>query len=159
MHPEFFEDRIPYMVKCTVMEEVGTIKSTDGLFAVVSVPRKSSCEGCTLSICKPDEQIMEIEALNTAKAGVGQKVRVVMESSSYMKSAGIVYGIPALALVLGAVAGKELFSRYLPGFDPDSISAMCGFGGLILAFIVIRLWTDKTAKRKERKPVIEEILE
>ena len=78
------------MVKCTVMEEVGTIKSTDGLFAVVSVPRKSLCEGCTLSICKPDANVMEIEALNAAKAGVGQKVRVVMESSSYMKSAGIV---------------------------------------------------------------------
>jgi sigma-E factor negative regulatory protein RseC len=147
------------MVKCTVMEEVGTIKSTDGLFAVVSVPRKSSCEGCTLSICKPYEQDMEIEALNAAKAGVGQKVRVVMESSSYMKSAGIVYGIPALALVLGAVVGKELFSRYLPGSDPDIISAVFGFGGLILAFIVIRLWADKTAKRTESKPVIEEILE
>ena len=147
------------MVKCTVMEEVGTIKSTDGLFAVVSVPRKSSCEGCTLNICKPDEQVMEIEALNAAKAGVGQKVRVVMKSYSYMKSAGIVYGIPALALVLGAVVGKELFSRYLPGFDPDIISAMFGFGGFILAFIVIRVWTDNAAKRTESKPVIEEILE
>jgi len=147
------------MVKCTVMEEVGRIKSTDGLFAVVSVPRKSLCEGCTLSICKPEEHVMEIEALNAAKAGVGQKVRVVMKSSSYMKSAGIVYGIPALALVLGAVVGKELISRHLPGFDPDSISAVFGFGGLILAFIIVRLWTDKTAKRTERKPVIEEILE
>jgi sigma-E factor negative regulatory protein RseC len=147
------------MVKCTVMEEVGTIKSTDGLFAVVSVPRKSSCEGCSLSICKPDEQVMEIEALNTAKADVGQKVRVVIKSSSYMKSAGIVYGIPALALVLGAMVGKELFSRYLPEFDPDIISAMFGFGGFILAFVVIRLWTDNASKRKESKPVIEEILE
>jgi sigma-E factor negative regulatory protein RseC len=141
------------------MEEVGTIKSTDGLFAVVSVPRKSSCEGCSLSICKPDEQVMEIEALNTAKADVGQKVRVVIKSSSYMKSAGIVYGIPALALVLGAMVGKELFSRYLPEFDPDIISAMFGFGGFILAFVVIRLWTDNASKRKESKPVIEEILE
>jgi len=147
------------MVKCTVMEEVGTIKSTDGLFAVVSVPRKSLCEGCTLSICKPDERVMEIEALNAAKAGVGQKVRVVMESSSYMKSAGIVYGIPALALVLGTVVGKELFSPYLPGFDPDIISATFGFGGFILAFIVIRQWTNKAAKKMESKPVIEEILE
>jgi sigma-E factor negative regulatory protein RseC len=147
------------MVKCTVMEEVGTIKSTDGLFAVVCIPRKSSCEGCSLKICKPEEQFMEIEALNAAKADVGQKVRVVMNSYSYMKSAGIVYGIPALALVLGAVAGKEIFSRYLPGFDPDIISAMFGFGGFILAFIVIRLWTDNAAKRTESKPVIEEILE
>lgn len=147
------------MVKCTVMEEVGTIKSTDGLFAVVSVPRKSSCEGCSLKICKPEEQFMEIEALNAAKADVGQKVRVVMKSYSYIKSAGIVYGIPALALVLGAVIGKELFSRYLPGSDPDVISAVVGFGGFILAFIVIRLWTDKAAKRTDSKPVIEEILE
>jgi len=147
------------MVKCTVMEEVGTVKSTDGLFAVVSVPRKSSCEGCSLKICKPEEQFMEIQALNAAKAGIGQKVRVVMKSYSYMKSAGIVYGIPALALVLGAVIGKEFFSRYLPEFDPDIISAIFGFGGFVLAFIVIRLWTASAAKRMESKPVIEEILE
>jgi sigma-E factor negative regulatory protein RseC len=140
-------------------EEVGTIKSTDGLLAIVCVPRKTSCEGCSLKICKPEEQFMEIEALNAAKAGVGHKVRVVMKSYSYMKSAGIIYGIPALALVLGAVAGKELFSRYLPGFDPDIISAMFGFGGFILAFIVIRLWTASAAKKTESKPVIEEILE
>jgi positive regulator of sigma E activity len=57
------------------------------------------------------------------------------------------------------VAGKEIFSRYLPGFDPDIISAMFGFGGFILAFIVIRLWTGSAAKRTEGKPVIEEILE
>jgi sigma-E factor negative regulatory protein RseC len=102
---------------------------------------------------------MEIEALNAAKAGVGQKVRVVMKSYSYMKSAGIVYGIPALALVLGAVLGKEFFSRYLPGFDPDIVSAMFGVGGFIFAFIIIRVWTANAAKRTESKPVIEEILE
>jgi sigma-E factor negative regulatory protein RseC len=110
-------------------------------------------------MCKPEAQFMEIEALNAAKAAVGQKVRVVLKSSSYMKSAGIVYGIPALALILGAVAGKELFSRSLPGFDADSVSALFGFGGFILAFISVRLWTRGAAKKVESRPVIEEILE
>jgi sigma-E factor negative regulatory protein RseC len=147
------------MVKCIFMEEVGIIKSTEGVFAIVYIQRKTSCEGCSLKICKPEGQGMEIEAFNSVNAGVGQKVRVVMKPYSYIKSSGIVYGIPALALVIGAVLGKEIFSRYLSQFDPDIISALFGFSGFVLSFFLIRLWTHTIAKKAENKPIVEEILE
>jgi sigma-E factor negative regulatory protein RseC len=141
------------------MEEVGVIMSIDGLTAKVTVPRKSACEGCTAGACKPGEQSMEIEALNPIKAKVGQTVRVVMKPYSYLKGAIIVYGIPAIALVVGAILGKEFFSTYFTGVDPDVVSAFFGFGAFIIFFLLIKFWSIKFEKKQDLKPVIEEIIE
>lgn len=141
------------------MEEVGLIKSIDGMLAVVSVPKKSACEGCTMGICKPEDQFMEIEALNPVNARVGQKVRIVMKPYTYLRGSVIVYGVPALALVIGAVIGKEIFSRFLRGFDPDIVSAVFGFGAFTISFVVVKIWSSSMSKKTESKPVIEEILD
>jgi sigma-E factor negative regulatory protein RseC len=147
------------MLKFKTVEEVGFVKSVEGMFATVSVAKKSACEGCSLGICKPEEQTMEIEALNNVKARVGQKVRVAMKTYSYLKSAIIVYGIPALALISGAVLGKEVFSRYLEDIDSDIVSAVFGFGAFVLSFLLVKFWSSRVVKKIELKPIIEEILE
>jgi sigma-E factor negative regulatory protein RseC len=141
------------------MEEVGIIMSIDGLTAKVTVPRKGACEGCTAGTCKPGEQSMEIEALNPLEARVGQTVRVVMKPYSYLKGSIIVYGIPALALIIGAVLGKEIFSAYFKEVNPDVISAISGFGACIVFFIFIKIWSIKVVKKQDLKPIIEEIIE
>lgn len=141
------------------MEEIGTVKSTQGMFAKVSVPRKSVCEGCTAGTCTPDEQAMEIEAINKARARAGQRVRVVVKTYTYLKGSILVYGIPALALIAGAILGKEVFSSYFKDTDPDIISAIFGFGAFVLAFLGIKIWSIFAEKKTESKPVIEEILE
>lgn len=101
---------------------------------------------------------MEIVALNKAGAEVGQKVKVNIRSSVYMKSAMIIYGIPALALVLGAVFGKEFMSGFFMGTDPDVLSAIFGFGFLGLSFVVVKIWANLKADKTESGPVIEEII-
>ena len=141
------------------MEEIGIIKDIKGLLAKVSVPRKSACEGCTAGICKPEEQSMEIEALNTVNARVGQRVRITVKPYTYLKGSIIVYGVPAIALIIGAILGKEFFSSYFKKLDPDIISAVVGFGAFIIAFICIKLWSRTVEKKVESKPIIEEILE
>lgn len=141
------------------MEEIGTVKSVAGAFAKVSVPKKSVCEGCTAGMCRPDEQSMEIEAINKVKAKAGQKVRVVVKTYTYLKGSIFVYGIPAIALLTGAVLGKEFFSWYFKNTDPDIISAIFGFGAFALAFLGIKIWSMSAEKKTESKPVIEEILE
>ena len=141
------------------MEEIGTVKSTMGAFAKVSVPRKSVCEGCTAGTCKPAEQSMEIDAVNKAGAKAGQKVRVVIKSYTYLKGSILVYGIPAIALIVGAVVGKEIFSHQFKDTDPDILSAIFGFSLFLIAFLGIKIWSLTAEKKTETKPVIEEILE
>ncbi|MHB8882632.1 MAG: SoxR reducing system RseC family protein [Thermodesulfovibrionales bacterium] len=141
-----------------MIEEIGTVRSTEGNMAVVAVPRKSACEGCTAGTCKPDEQAMEIEALNRAGAVAGQKVRVSIRSFVYMKGSAIVYGVPAVGLVVGAFIGKDLLSGFFQGVDPDILSALCGFAAFGISLALVKVWSGRAGKNIESKPVIEEIL-
>jgi sigma-E factor negative regulatory protein RseC len=140
-----------------VTEEIGIVKSVNGVLAVVNVPRKSACDGCTAG-CKMDEQFMEIEAFNQAGAKVGQTVRVTMKSFTYTRGTLVVYGLPAVALVLGAVFGKELMGRFFPQADPDILSAVFGFGAFIISFFVVKIWSSSAGKKVESKPIVEEVL-
>jgi sigma-E factor negative regulatory protein RseC len=141
-----------------VTEEIGIVKSVNGVLAVVNVPRKSACDGCTAG-CKMDEQFMEIEAFNQAGAKVGQTVRVTMKSFTYTKGTLVVYGLPAVALVLGAVLGKEGMGRIFPHADRDILSAVFGFGAFMISFFVVKIWSSKADKKVESKPIVEEVLE
>ncbi|MCE5194625.1 MAG: SoxR reducing system RseC family protein [Nitrospiraceae bacterium] len=140
------------------MEEIGIVKSIDGVLAKVSVPKKSICEGCTAGTCKPDAQTMEIDAVNKVNASIGQKVRVVINSYTYLGGSIIVYGLPAIALIAGAIIGKDVVSPKMSDMNSDLVSAIFGFGAFLLSFIVIKLWSMKAEKKTESRPVIEEIL-
>ena len=147
------------MVKSPMIEEIGTVIRLDGVSAIVSVPKKSACDGCTAGTCKPEDRGMEIEAINRAGAGLGQRVRITIHTYPYMQGSMIVYGIPALFLVIGAVFGKEVLSGILPDKDPDLLSAFAGFGALLISFLVIKAWSRFRTARTETQPVIEEVLE
>jgi sigma-E factor negative regulatory protein RseC len=140
------------------MEEIGVVRTIEGLVAKVAIPRKSACEGCTVETCKPDEQSMVVEALNPVKARVGQKVKVVFKPYSYVKGTFIVYGIPALAIIGGAVLGR-FFSNYFREIDADVLSALFGFGAFAISLLAVKLWSKKAEKKVGYKPVIEEIVE
>ncbi len=141
------------------MEEIGVVKAVDGVIAKVLVEKKSICEKCTESKCLFTDEGAVIEALNSVKAREGQKVRVVFKPYAYLKGSALIYGIPALGLIVGAVIGKELISRFVKQMDPDLLSAIGGFGMFIIFYIASRLVSRRMEKKIEYKPVVEEILE
>jgi sigma-E factor negative regulatory protein RseC len=141
-----------------VIEEIGVVKSVEGVIALVDVPRKSACDGCTAGTCRPEEKFMEIEAFNQIGAMVGQKVRIAVKPYTYIKGSIIVYGLPAVGLVIGAVFGKELMSKIFAATDSDILSAIFGFGTFAVSFFLVKIWTNAVGKKVESKPIIEEIL-
>lgn len=141
-----------------MIEEIGVVTSIDGIKAHVSVPKKSTCQGCAAGACIAGEQSMELIAFNKAGAEVGQKVRVLLHSYTYMKGTMIIYGIPALALVLGAVFGKEVMAKFFMGTDPDIFSAIFGFGFFGLSFVGVKIWANRKTTKTESGPVVEEII-
>jgi len=142
------------------MEEIGVVKSTEGMHAVVEVRRKSACEHCTLGTCQFTDDAAEIEAVNKAGAEVGQKVRLVLVPYTYLKGSMLIYGLPALAMIIGAVLGKEVLSGYITGVDADGVSAMTAFALCALSFVFVKIWSGRKPKGKEqKKPVIEEIIQ
>jgi len=140
------------------MEEIGVVQSVEGLTARVLVEKKSACEKCAAK-CSLTEGGAIIEAVNAVKADVGQRVRVEFKPLAYVRGAILVYGLPALGLIAGAVLGKEFMSRFITGLDPDLLSAFFGFGGFLVVYIASRLLARSMEKRTEYKPVVEEILE
>jgi sigma-E factor negative regulatory protein RseC len=147
------------VVKFETVEEIGIIEHEDGLHATVSVLKRNACDGCSSVTCNPVGHSMTIEALNPIHARVGQKVKISIKSNTYLKSSVIVYGIPAIALVAGAVLGKEVISTHFAVHDPDNISAISGFAACLLSFFSVKIWSSMADKGNAAKPVIEEILE
>ena len=142
------------------MEEIGIVSSIDGPHAIVMVERKSACEHCTAGTCKTAGEQVSLEAINEAGAKVGQRVRVSLRALAYVKGSLMFYGIPTVALIAGAVIGKEFVAeRYLTGMSPDGASALTAFALFALSFIVVKLITRRVEKNVRYQPIVEEILD
>lgn len=140
------------------MEEIGVVISVEGPMANVLVERKSACDKCAAGTCTLTREGAEIVALNNARAEVGQKVKVALKPYTYLKGSLLLYGLPALSLIAGAVLGKEYFSTWFEGMDPDAVSAIAAFGFFALSFVVVKLWSMRAERKVKYTPVIEEIL-
>jgi len=141
------------------MEETGIVIRTEGVMATVRVQRKSACEGCAVKgACESTQEGMEIEAFNPVKARVGQSVRISMKPYTYLKGTMIVYGLPLVLFIAGAILGKALGEQYITTMDSDVVAAICGFALLAISMIGIRLWSRRAETKTEYKPVIEEII-
>ena len=142
------------------MEEIGVVKEIKGIKALIAVPRHGTCEACSgNSLCESfgtGEAVME--AYNHIDAHVGDTVRVVFRSSNYLKGTMLVYGLPALMLLFGAVIGKQYLKPFFPAADPDILSAAAGFSLFAVTFLVLKLWSKLFEQKKEYMPIIEEII-
>ncbi len=141
------------------MEEIGIVKSIDGVIAKVVVQKKSACDHCEQNTCEVTDGGVETEAINAARATVGQKVKVVMRPQTYLKGALLFYALPVFALIFGALSGKVYLPAYFPGTDPDLLSALGGLLAFLLSLGLVRLLLGRMNRRTEYKSVIEEIIQ
>ncbi|MCI4627060.1 MAG: SoxR reducing system RseC family protein [Candidatus Magnetoovum sp. WYHC-5] len=140
------------------MEELGVVKKTDGVMAVVLVERKSACKECKESFCMVSDDKAEIECINAVGAIVGQRVRVVFKPYTYLKGTLLIYGVPVLMLFVGAVLGEVFLPEFIHDVDVEMLSAVGGFSALALSFLIIKAISNKMEKKKGYQPVIEEIV-
>jgi len=136
--------------------DIGKVVSVEGDNAFVEVERTSACAQCGL------QEVEELVggkpvfmALNTAKATVGEMVKVRVQSVAYLKASAFIYGIPILCLIIGALLGFYLAGKF--GISSDTMSALLSMAGLILGIVILFLFRRKGAK-KEYIPVIVEVI-
>lgn len=142
------------------MEEIGIVKSIEGVNARVMISLKGSpCESCIQDACTVPEKGIETEAINAARAKVGQKVKVVVSSYTYLKGAMLIYALPVVALIAGAILGKIHLPRFFSGTDSDLLAAAGGFFLFLLSLILIKLAVKRMDRKTEYKSVIESIVE
>jgi len=125
--------------------EKGRVVAAAGNLVRIRLPRTDSCRACGLCLFGSGGQGMILETENETGAGVGDRVEVELERRDPLAAAGILFGLPLLALLAGA-GGGWLLAR-AAGFSPDGGAAL---GAAVLsagAFFLVRRRELRRAKR------------
>jgi len=139
-----------------MIEDIGKVVRVEDAKAFVEVERTSACAQCGL------QEVEELKggkpvfmALNTAKATVGEMVKVRVQSVAYLKASAFIYGIPILFLIIGALLGFYIAGKFR--VSSDTMSALFGMAGLIIGIVILFLFRRRGTK-KEYMPVIVEVI-
>lgn len=140
-----------------MIEDIGKVIKRNGDKAYITVERSYLCKECGL---KDIEGIMPggklvFEAVNLARASVGDKVKVRVQPRTNTKVFALFFGIPFLFLMTGAAVGVYVGGMF--GRSSDLMSALCGLCGLIIGILAL-LPFRKIASKKKYLPVIIEVL-
>lgn len=138
-------------------EKNGQVLSTHQNLARVKIKRTSTCATCSCAgMCSPfGKDWMIVEAINLPGAREGQNVIVTYEMENELKASFILYIVPLMSLIFGAIAGAWTD----PLHNQDLSSVTGGFGLLILTYLAIRLYSQKKYRLEQKfNPVIREIL-
>ena len=127
-----------------IVEEPGVVVSLDGSSASVAPVTQSGCQSCAssgscgTSLLAPlftNKQRLLV-ADNTIKARPGDEIIIGLNRTALVSASLLVYLLPLLALVLGAVAG-EVFAKSVGLESSEIIAILSGLGGALLTFIVV----------------------
>lgn len=141
------------------LTEQGIIEKTDARSAWVRVERSSACASCSSrSECKVEfGKGIVVQVENSAGCRTGDRVRLSMGSGSFLKSTLVAYIFPVLALVAGALVGRELVA--LENVSGDVISVVAGFGTMAMYFVILRFADRKASRNPLSSPHITAIIE
>lgn len=123
--------------------------------AWIRTTRSSSCESCSSRHSCQGEgsgKEMEVEAINTADARVGDQVVLNIKTASLLKATFLLYMFPILAMLAGALLGQWVAQQR--GSDPSTMAALFAFLFFGLAFVVIRVTGRHLAKDNNYRPEI-----
>jgi len=121
--------------------------------AVVRLERRDKCHSCT--ICKPAEDGMLMEAKDSIGVAPGDHVLINRPAEAIVKATFLIFGIPLLAMVGGALLFRFVFPD-----KGEGIWALGGGLGLIGSFGALLLYDRFIGRKKESDylPEIERVL-
>jgi sigma-E factor negative regulatory protein RseC len=146
-----------------MLEEFGNVVELKGkMVAIVLCQKSSFCKNCaSMQSCQisDDNRSMLVEAHNVIGAEVGNKVRLVTSSKSFLQSSFLLYIVPLIALIVGAVAGHLIGESMPAGPDPNLLAALIGTAFLIGSFFVIRIGSRAIPKEAFMPRIVEVLSE
>ena len=116
----------------------------------------SNCESAQFCHSLADCSRMETRVLNEAGAEVGDTVSISLSSSTVLKSAFILYILPTVGFLIGAVGGAGLHKHF--GLSDTGAAILFGFAGLILGFAIARLISNRQSASRKLIPVITRVI-
>jgi positive regulator of sigma E activity len=120
-----------------------------GETATVELDRSAACGGCRLCSAFGDKMRLDLPAIEGLEPG--QRVVVGLTGSVSMRSVLLLFGLPLVGLVAGALLGQ---AAPIPGLSADATSAVLAFALLAAAFGVALLYERTAAARSLPHPTI-----
>ena len=99
---------------------------------------------------------MEVKAINSVGARVGDRIVLSLETASLLKVTFLIYVFPIVLLIVGAALGQTLAHRI--GFSPSGLSVLLGFAFFLTALFIIKGRANKMARKNAYQPKITKIL-
>lgn len=103
-----------------------------------------------------DRETMLVDAYNAVGANTADRVKIVTSKKHFLQSSFLLYIVPIIGLLIGALIGQEIGESSSLGIDPSLLSALLAVAFLAVTFLGIRIATRKL-KREVFMPRIVEI--
>ncbi len=142
-----------------MIEEVGVVVELKSkMIAVVMCTKSSLCENCaTNGNCAlgDNDNTRLVEVQNPLAAEVGEQVRIATTTKSFLQSSFLLYIVPLVALVIGAIAGMLVGESISAGLDPNLLSAIFGVFFMCGSFVILRVGSSVLNKESYMPKIIE----
>ena len=143
-----------------MIEEHARVVAVQGDTALLQTQRQSSCgscevkSGCGTSVLAGivGQKMTQLKVQNTLNARPGDEVVLGMEEHALVTGSLLVYGVPLIMLLLGALMGEVMASQW--GMNAELLSVMAGATGFVLAFLLVRGVLRRTAVGLQMNPVM-----
>lgn len=143
-----------------MIEEHARVVAVQGDTALLQTQRQSSCgscevkSGCGTSVLAGifGQKMTQLKVQNTLNARPGDEVVLGMEEHALVTGSLLVYGVPLLMLLLGALMGEAMASQL--GMGAELLPVVAGATGFVLAFLLVRGVLRRTAVGLQMNPVM-----
>lgn len=132
---------------------------TSGTAAVVKTVKSGACKGCSSrGSCHSmgESNDMEVDAINTAGARVGDRIVLNLESGPLLKATFLLYVFPIILLIIGAAVGQQIATML--GQESSGLSVLLGFIFLFAAVLFVKKKANNMAGRDQYRPTIIKVL-
>lgn len=144
-----------------MIQEIGSVVELKSKrIAVVMCEKSSACAHCaSMEMCNAgkDNNSMLVEVHNALGAAIGDRVKLAVSTKHFLQSSFLLYIVPLIFLLVGALVGQFIGGKMESGTDPNLLSAMLGMGSLAGSFLIIRMST-RALPRETYMPQVVEIL-
>lgn len=141
---------------CTLMIlEDGIIIRADNMYAQVETMKTSACESCSSkSSCMTSENLknMIITVDNTLHVEKGDYVIVGLKTGSFILLSFILYVLPIILLIIGALIGNIISPYFI--IDASLMSMITGGLFFGLCFYILKKNNKLFESKKEYKPFL-----
>jgi sigma-E factor negative regulatory protein RseC len=141
-----------------MIEEKAIVVAVEGDSVLLQTQRRSACQSCSVKqgcgtsvLAKVvGQRSAQILVSNTLDANIGDELIIGIDDNALVKGSLLVYALPLILLLVGALLGELLAHYYV--LNAELMSIVLGAAGFVLAMVLIRYSLSNTRLQREMQP-------